>query len=85
MRMKFLDKKKIMNIKEQLADICNEMDKKSSEINKARLASKILALQADLQDDKIEVPADVFESLTADTRKVALQGFILIVVSTLQE
>ena len=74
-----------MTIKEHVAGITADMDTRAASLNKVLLCSKLLALQAELQDDKTDVGVDVFESMTPLARKVALSGFVLVTLGLLQE
>ncbi len=68
-------------IKEQLAAIHAEMDKPTKDINKLRLASQLMALTADLQNVE-GLPLEVFEVLSDESRLIALQGFLFVILST---
>jgi hypothetical protein len=48
------------------------------------MAAKLLTLQAELEKNP-EIPLEVFEAMDSETRTVALQGFILIAIQTLNE
>lgn len=74
-----------MSIKEQLATIVTMMNETETNVNKAQLVAKVMQLGADLSENNVEVPEDVFESFNADARKAALLGFLLVTVETLGE
>lgn len=74
-----------MSIKEQLVAIVAMMNERESNVNKVQLAAKVMQLAADLNENNVEIPEDVFESLSVDVKKAALLGFLLITVQTLGE
>lgn len=80
-----MEERIIMSIKEQLVAIVAMMNERESNVNKVQLAAKVMQLAADLNENNVEIPEDVFESLSVDVKKAALLGFLLITVQTLGE
>ena len=73
-----------MIITETIREICRMGNLPSKQLSKPAMAAKLLTLQAELEKNP-EIPLEVFEAMDSETRTVALQGFILIAIQTLNE
>ena len=75
-----------MNLKADLADLTILLAKPDPKTPAERelLASKLLPLVGLVQDDTLEVPADVFDALNNDGRKLALASLASVLIQTLE-
>ena len=72
-----------MTIKEQVAAI--EAAMKTKDINELLVTAQVMTLVASLQLDDTEVPPDVFEPMSKETRKICLLGLALVMCETIND
>lgn len=77
---------KIEQLRKSLSEISvllNGVEPKGAE--KMIAVARLMEIASVSQDDEMQVPADVFECLGPDLRKLALAGFAYVVMRTLEE
>jgi hypothetical protein len=75
-----------MNLKDDLAELTLLLEKPDPKTasDKELLAAKLLPLIGLVQDEDLEVPADVFASLSNEGRKLALASLASVLIQTLE-
>ena len=75
-----------MNLKDDLAQLTLLLEKPDPKTasDKELLATKLLPLIGLVQDEDLEVPADVFASLNNEGRKLALASLASVLIQTLE-
>jgi hypothetical protein len=74
-----------MTLADRIKKLVEDGKRPTRELNKAHFASEMLAIQAELEKPDLQIGLDVFEAMDNDLRQVALQGLVLISMTTLNE
>lgn len=73
-----------LSVKEQLAGITEEFDKKITDVNTITLYGKLEELSKTLQRDDVEVTYDDLSVLNEQGRHLAVSGFVYFILHSIQ-
>lgn len=73
------------NLRTELTDLLREMQKSRAQVQPRVLLSRMQLLSARLEDETMEVPAEVFELLDNDGRRICLTALLAICAAALMD